>query len=97
MILGKKEEAVHICEDSVEKHPVSEDALGNTGRLNRLAYMYVYAGEHERALQTFLKLVRLPAGERYGTLKYNPILDELRKDPQFGEILKQAQQPFPKL
>ena len=82
----------------MEKHPISEDALTNTERLHRLAYMYVYAGERERALQTFAQLVRIPGtGENYGTLKYNPVLEELRKDPRFEDILKQSQQPFPRL
>jgi TolB-like protein len=98
MILGEKEEAIRISEESVEKHPISEDALTNTERLHRLAYMYVYASEHERALQTFAKLVRMPGtGENYGTLKYNPVLDELRKDPRFDDILKESQKLFPRL
>jgi TolB-like protein/class 3 adenylate cyclase len=98
MILGKKAEAIRISEESVAKHPISEDALANTERLHRLAYMYVYAGERERALQTFAQLVRIPGtGENYGTLKFNPVLDELRKDPRFDDILKQSQQPFPRL
>jgi TolB-like protein/class 3 adenylate cyclase len=98
MILGEKDEAIRISEESVKQHPLSEDAVANTGRLHRLAYMYVYAGEHERALQTFAKLVRIPGtGENYGTLKYNPVLDELRKDPRFDDILKQSQKPFPRL
>ncbi|MEY2537140.1 MAG: adenylate cyclase, partial [Verrucomicrobiota bacterium] len=97
MILGEKEESIRISEESVKQHPLSEDALANTERLHRLAYMYVYAGEHERALQTFAQLVRTPGvGENYGTLKYNPVLDELRKDPRFDEILKQVQEPFPR-
>ena len=62
MLLGKKDEAIRISEESVEKHPVSEDAMSNTERLHRLAYMYVYAGEPERALQTFAQLVRIPGG-----------------------------------
>ena len=98
MILGKKEEAIRISEESVEKHPISEDAVANVARLQRLAYMYLYAGEPERALQTFAQLVRIPAtGVNYGTLKYNPVLDELRKDPRFDELLKEVQIPFPRL
>ena len=98
MILGKKAESVRISEQSVKQHPISEDSVANTQRLHRLAYMYVYAGERERALQTFAQLVRIPGtGENYGTLKYNPVLDELRKDPRFDEILKEVQRPFPRL
>ena len=97
MLLGKKKEALRIAEESVEQHPISEDAVANVGRLKRLAFMYLYAGENDRALQTFAKLVQLPGGEAYGELMYNPVLDGLRQDPRFDEILKQARQPFPRL
>ncbi|MDQ6912147.1 MAG: hypothetical protein M3128_04665 [Verrucomicrobiota bacterium] len=97
MLLGKKEEALRIAEESAEQHPISEDALANVQRLKRVAFMYIYSGENDRALQTFAKLVRLPGAEAYGELKYNPVLDPLREDPRFEEILKQSQQPFPRL
>ncbi len=100
MLLGKKEEAVRIAEQSVRQHPISEDALANAGRLSRLGGMYVYAGENERAMQIFMKFVQIPMADgygQYGPLKYNPILDGLRQDPHFDEILKQSQQPFPRL
>ena len=96
-ILGKNEEAVRLCEQSMEKHPLSEDALVNRARVKWLAYAYIYAGDHERALQSFAKLVQIPFGEYYGVLKYEPVFDELRTDPRFDEILKQSQQPFPRL
>jgi len=97
MLLGKKAEAIRLCEESLARHPISEDAVANVGGLKRLAYMYVYAGDNERALQTFAQLVQTPGGEHYGMLKYNPVLDPLRKDPRYEAILKQAQQPFPRL
>jgi TolB-like protein/class 3 adenylate cyclase len=96
MLLGKKKEALRIAEESVEQHPISEDAFVNVERLRRLAFMYLYAGENDRALQTFAKLVQLPGGEFYGELTYNPVLDGLRQDPRFEQILRQAQQPFPR-
>ena len=97
MLLGKKAEAIRLCEESLAQHPISEDALANVGPLKRLAYIYLYAGENERALQAFTRLVQTPGGEHYGMLKYNPVLDPLRKDPRYEAILKQAQQPFPRL
>ena len=97
MLLGKKAEAIRLGEESLAQHPISEDALANVGQLRKLAYMYLYAGENERALQTFAHLVQTPGGEHYGMLKYNPVLDPLRKDPRFEVILKKAQQPFPHL
>jgi hypothetical protein len=89
-ILGKKEEAVRLCEQSVEKHPLSEDALVNGDRVKWLAYAYIYAGDDERALQSFAKLVQIPFGEYYGVLKCEPVFDELRTDPRFDEILEIA-------
>jgi tetratricopeptide (TPR) repeat protein len=96
-ILGKKQEALRLCEQSVEKHPLSEDALVNGDRVKWLAYAYIYAGDDERALQSFAKLVQIPFGEYYGVLNNEPVFDELRTDPRFDEILKQSQQPFPRL
>ena len=96
-ILGKKEEALRLCEESVEKHPLSKDALENGDRVKWLAYAYIYAGDQERALQSFAKLVQTPLGEYYGPLNYEPVFDQLRKDPRFDEILKQSQKPFPRL
>jgi hypothetical protein len=43
------------------------------------------------------RLVQLPSGTYYGLLKIDPIYDGLRNDPRFEEILKQSQQPFPRL
>jgi len=97
MLLGKKDDAIRLCQGWVERHPVSDDALANVEALKRLGYMYLYAGEDNRALETFGKLVQTPGGDNYGPLKYNPIYDELRKDPRFDEILKQSQKPFPRL
>jgi TolB-like protein len=97
MLLGKKDEALRLCEESVKEHPVSEDASINTGRVSTLAVMYILAGERERALETMARLVQLPSGTYYGLLKIDPIYDGLRKDPRFEAILKQAQQPFPRL
>ena len=97
ILLGKKAEAIRIAEESIKRHPVSEDALVNTDRLKWLAYIYVYAGEHERALETFARLVRIPGGEYYGQLKNSPVLEGLRQDARFDEIVKQSQQPFPRL
>jgi TolB-like protein len=95
--LGKKEEAVRMAEDAVRQNPVTKDALNNVGRLRWLAYAYVFAGDKERAIQTFSELVRVPAGTFYGPLKYDPALDDLRGDPRFDEIVKQSKIPFPRV
>ena len=96
LVLGKKEEAIRLCEASVAKHPVSEDALININTVRWLAYTYVFAGDRERSIQAFARLVHIPAGFWYGPLKFDPLFDDLRKDPRFDEILKESQKPFPR-
>lgn len=96
LLLGKKEEAVRLCEASVARHPVSEDALVNVNTLRWLAYVYVFAGDNERALQTFARLVQTPSGLWYGPLKFDPVVEKLRQDPRFDEILNQSKIPFPR-
>ena len=95
MILGKKQEAVRLAEASLEKNPLSKDAITNSPRLSWLGYVYVFAGDQERAITTFANAVRVPNVLWYGPLKYNPVLDELRKDPRFQAIVEQAAIPFP--
>jgi TolB-like protein/class 3 adenylate cyclase len=95
--LGKREEAVRMAEDEVRKHPVTKDSISNVDRLRWLAFVYVFAGDKERAIQTFSELVRVPGGIFYGPLKYDPLLDDLRGDPRFDEIVKQSKIPFPRV
>jgi tetratricopeptide (TPR) repeat protein len=96
-ILGKKDQAIRMREEFVAKHPLSKDFMLNVGALRYLAFGYVGAGDRERALQTFAKLVQVPHGIWYGPLKYDPVLESLRADSRFDEILQQSQQPFPRL
>ncbi|MFL6513828.1 MAG: tetratricopeptide repeat protein [Chthoniobacterales bacterium] len=96
MMLGEKDEAIRIAEESVQKHPLAADSMNNMGRAKWLAYAYLYAGEHDRAIQTLTTLVHAPGGEWYGPLKYDPVFDGLRTDPRFQSLTEQAKQPFPR-
>ena len=96
MILGKKEEAVRLAEVSLEKNPLSKDAITNSPRLSWLPYIYVFAGDQERAITTLANAVHVPNVIWYGPMKYNPVMDGLRKDPRFEAIMEQARVPFPR-
>jgi TolB-like protein/tetratricopeptide (TPR) repeat protein/class 3 adenylate cyclase len=96
MILGKKEEAIRLAETSLEKNPLTKDAITNSPRLSWMAHVYVFAGDQERAMTTFANAVQVPNVLWYGPLKYNPVFDELRKDPRFERIVELARIPFPK-
>jgi hypothetical protein len=97
MLLGKKDEAIRLGEECVARHPVSADTIQNTPFLRWLARLYICAGENERALQIYAQLVHIPGGFYHGAFKYDPGLEALRKDPRYAEILKQFEQPFPRL
>jgi TolB-like protein/Flp pilus assembly protein TadD len=96
LMLGKNDEGVRLAEKSVERHPISEDLLANRDRLRILALAYVIAGKNERAIETFANLVKVPNGVWYGPMKYDPVLDTLRKDPRFQQMIEQARLPFPR-
>ena len=68
MILGQKDEAIRLAEESVRKHPLSEDTFINGQRLTSLAYLYCCAGERDRAIQTFATLVHVPSALFYGPM-----------------------------
>jgi hypothetical protein len=97
-ILGKTQEGVQAAEESLVKHPISEDALANIPRLELLANACIYAGDRERAIQMLARLVQVPSiSFGYGRMKYHPLLDQLRNDPRFRQLLEQSRQPFPRL
>jgi len=97
-MVGKKEEGLRVAEESAAKHPISEDAVSNMGWLELLEYACIYAGDNERALETLARLVNIPSDSfGYGRMKYDPIFDELRRDPRFTQLLEQSHQPFPRL
>lgn len=96
MILGQKAEAIRLAEESVRKHPLSEDTLANGKRLVSLAYLYCCAGERDSAIQTFATLVNVPDALFYGPMKYDPVLDDLRRDARFQAIVEQSKFPFPR-
>jgi tetratricopeptide (TPR) repeat protein len=96
LMLGKNDEGIRLAEKSVERHPISEDVLANRDRLRTLALFYVIAGKNERAIETFANLVQVPNGVWYGPMKYDPVLDNLRKYPRFQQIVEQAKLPFPR-
>jgi len=67
-------------------------------RASEVAGLRLYLRGRPRAGAAELRKTRAdPTWEYYGPLNYEPVFDELRKDPRFDEILKQSQKPFPRL
>ena len=85
--LGRKEDAIREGEHAVELLPPSKDALNGGLILNRLARIYAQTGDVNRAVNFLGKLIPLPNGLGYGTLKLEEDWDRLRGDPRFEKIV----------
>src|SRR6185369_14888551 len=85
--LGRKEVAIREGEHAAELLPPSKDALNGGLILNRLGRIYAQIGDVNRAVSFLEKVMPLPNGLSYGTLKLEEDWDPLRGDPRFEQIV----------
>jgi serine/threonine protein kinase/tetratricopeptide (TPR) repeat protein len=91
--LGRKDDAIREGKRAVELAPLSRNALEAPVQMLMLAEVYAQTGEREAALEQLAMAVQLPAGPDYGRLKFEPVWDDLRRDPKFQEIMLRATRP----
>ena len=91
--LGRKEEALREALRAVELVPTSRDAIDGVIFSNNLAAVYLGVGQPDAALELLAKLVKLPCGPHYGSLRFDPAWDELRTNPKFQDILAESTRP----
>ena len=91
--LGRKEDALREAHDVLELWPLSRDATVAPNVATIVAVAYVWAGEHDAALQLLAQFAKLPCGPTVGDLKLNPVWDDLRNDPRFDKIIAKATEP----
>jgi serine/threonine protein kinase/tetratricopeptide (TPR) repeat protein len=92
--LGRKEEARHRAEELVRLVPTSSDAVDGPRYVTRLAQVYALTGEYEAALRELAEVVKRPCGPSHGELQFDPVWNEIRRDPRFEEILAQTARPL---
>ena len=85
--LGDREKALREGLRAVELMPVSRDAYDGPLVLQGLAQVYVWTGDHARALDAVETLVRLPGYLTYGYLLKDPMWTPLRDEPRFKQIV----------
>jgi hypothetical protein len=86
-VLGRKEDALREGERAIELIPVTKDALIGNALLDQLAGVYAQAGETDRAFNLLGKVIKIPFGVTYGSLKLDEVWDPLRGDPRFNKIV----------
>jgi eukaryotic-like serine/threonine-protein kinase len=91
--LGRKEDALREARRAVELVSSPRNAIDAPGQIVVLAEIYAQAGEPDAALEQLATVVQLPAGPDYGSLKFNPVWDDIRMRPKFQELLARATQP----
>ncbi len=87
-VLGRKEDALREGERAIELIPVTKDALIGNALLDQLAGVYAQAGETDRAFNLLGKVIKIPFGVTYGSLKLDAVWDPLRRDPRFDKIVE---------
>ncbi len=85
--LGRTADATREGERAAELLPPSKDAINGGLILQKLARIYAQTGDVNRADNFLEKMITLPNGLGYGTLKLEQDWDALRGDPRFEKIV----------
>ena len=85
--LGRTADATREGERAAELLPPSKDAINGGLIVQKLARIYAQAGDVNRADSFLEKMITLPNGLTYGTLKLEQDWDALRGDPRFEKLV----------
>jgi TolB-like protein len=88
--LGRKEEAIRGALRAVDLLPIAKESLNGPDLVAKLALVYAWTGERDRAFEQLETVATIPNGPTYGDLLLNPCWDDLRGDPRFDKIVAAA-------
>jgi tetratricopeptide (TPR) repeat protein len=92
-ILGDKEEALASIRKATELLPESRDAVLGPAISQNCAYALMWAGEKERALAEFSRLLHVPYGVNIYFLRHS--CGPLKDDPRFKDMIGNLQNNAP--
>ena len=86
-VIGNKDDAIREGQRAVELLPLEKDAIDAAVLRQYLAIIYAWSGEKDLALQELRRCVSIPGHLTYGQLRLDPMLEPLRDDARFDEIV----------
>ena len=95
-ILGHKEDALRFAHKAVELLPESRDAFRGPELGQRLAFVYAWTGDKDRAIAELTRLLRVPGfGLNVHYLRRSAWSAPLHGDPRFEALLKDPKNNAP--
>lgn len=85
--LGHNEEAIQEARMAVDLHPIAREPINGPFMVLRLAMVYAWTGDRDRAIEQLEILTKLPSPISYGELRFNPDWDPLRGDARFEKLV----------
>ena len=91
--LGRKEEALRAAQRATALVPTSTDHVDGPEYEIALAQTYALLGEANEALVLLQRLSGAPCGPLVGDLELDPSWNNIRRDPRFARIVREAARP----
>ncbi len=87
--LGRRGEAIREVQRAIAALPITEDAILGSIFLRDAMWTYVFAGDHDTAIEHIDRLLSIPSGAHLSIalLRLDPLYDPLRQLPGFQELL----------
>src|SRR5205814_1448697 len=93
-VLGHNQEAMRCAQRAVELIPESVNASEGPIQSAKLAFVYAWTGDKDRAIAEYARLLRKPAYtfgglviENVHIMKHHPAFAPLQGDPRFEALL----------